>query len=169
MLEERPHEIPHLGDKDKPAVLLLPGACCHWKRNFYTVIPLLDQVFYVVYASYDGFDETRDTVFLGMLTETAKIEAYLNENLDGHIRVAYGCSVGGSFVGFLVQRGNVCIDHAILDSSDLDQDAPMPAKLKPRLVARASQDVPDRRAARLDAETPGLQGPRGADVHGSDA
>ena len=36
-----------------------------------------------------------------MLAETEKIEAYILKNCGGHIRAAYGCSLGGSFVGLL--------------------------------------------------------------------
>ena len=124
------------GDKERPAILLLPGTCCHWKRNFDHVIPLLERDFYVVCVSYDGFDETEETVFPDMLTETAKIEDYVQENFGGHICAAYGCSMGGSFVGLLIQRGRIHIDHGILGSSDLDQETGLPAKLKARLIAK---------------------------------
>ena len=87
--------------------------------------------------SYDGFDETEDTVFPDMPTETEKIEAYIQETYGGHIHAAYGCSLGGSFVGLLVQRKNIHIDHAILGSSDLDQDAIWKAKLKCKIAITA--------------------------------
>ena len=122
------------GSQEKPVILLLPGTCCHWKLNFGEVIPLLEQHFHVVCVSYDGFDETEDTIFPDMLTETEKIEAHINENFGGHIYAAYGCSLGGSFVGLLVQRKNIHIDHAILGSSDLDQDPVWKAKLKCKIA-----------------------------------
>ena len=90
------------GDDDAPVILLLPGTCCHWKANFGTVIPLLERDFRVVCVSYDGFDETEQTIFPDMLTEAAKIEAYIQTNCGGHICATYGCSLGGSFVGLLV-------------------------------------------------------------------
>ena len=65
------------GEKTAPVLLLLPGTCCHWKMNFGEVIPLLRQHFHVVCVSYDGFDETEESVFPDMLTETEKIEAYI--------------------------------------------------------------------------------------------
>lgn len=117
-------------------ILLLPGTCCHWKANFGAVIPLLEQDFWVVCASYDGFDETEQTVFPDMLTEMAKIEKYIKANYDGYICAVYGCSLGGSFVGLLVQRGNVHIDHAILGSSDLDQDSNLSARFKAWLIGK---------------------------------
>jgi hypothetical protein len=73
------------GDRQKPVILLLPGTCCHWKNSFEKVIPLLEQDFYVACVSYDGFDETEDTVFPGMLEETKKIESYIHNNFDGKL------------------------------------------------------------------------------------
>lgn len=90
------------GAPDKPVIVLLPGTCCHWKANFREVIPLLERSFFVVCVSYDGFDETERSVFPDMLTETEKIERYINECFGGKICAAYGCSMGGSFVGLLV-------------------------------------------------------------------
>jgi pimeloyl-ACP methyl ester carboxylesterase len=148
------------GDTQKPAILLLPGTCCHWKRNFGVVIPLLEPDFHVICASFDGFDETENTIFPDMLTETEKIEAYIQDNFAGHICAAYGCSLGGSFIGLLVQRKNIRIDHAILGSSDLDQSAPLPAKLKGKIVCPVlykmfqTGKLPGWMQKRLDKKTP---------------
>lgn len=76
------------------------------KRNFGHMIPLLQEHFYVLCASYDGFDETEDSTFPNMLIETAKLENYIQKNLGGQLFAAYGCSLGGSFVGLMVQRKN---------------------------------------------------------------
>ena len=92
------------GAEDAPMLLLLPGTCCHWKSNFGAVIPLLADSFRVLCVSYDGFDETEQTEFPTMIEETEKIEAYLKTHCGGHIRAAYGCSLGGSFVGLLAAR-----------------------------------------------------------------
>ena len=92
-------KIYHFGAEDAPVLLLLPGTCCHWKSNFGAVIPLLADSFRVLCVSYDGFDETEQTEFPTMVEETEKIEAYLKTHCGGHIRAAYGCSLGGSFVG----------------------------------------------------------------------
>lgn len=93
------------GSEDAPAILLLPGTCCHWKGNFGHVIPLLAANYHVLCVSYDGFDETEQ------------------------IRAAYGCSLGGSFVGLLAARQNIQMDYGILGSSDLDQASAFAAKL----------------------------------------
>ncbi len=122
------------GDAEKPAVLLLPGTCCHWESNFGQVIPLLASDFRVLCVSYDGFDETERTEFPTMLEETAKIEDWIRANCGGHIRAAYGCSLGGSFVGLLAARGNIRMDFGILGGSDLDQASPLAAKLQTKLL-----------------------------------
>lgn len=62
--------------------------------------------------------------------ENKKIEAYLKTRCGVHIRAAYGCSLGGSFVGLLVARQNIHIAYGILGSSDSDQASPLAAKLQ---------------------------------------
>lgn len=124
------------GKKENPVIFLFPGTCCHWKLNFEPVLPYLEQDFQAVCVSYDGFDETEDTVFPDMVTETEKIEAYILENYGGRICAAYGCSLGGSFVGLLVQRSRVHIDHGFIGSSDLDQAGKIAASLQARLVTK---------------------------------
>ena len=122
------------GEERAPAILLLPGTCCHWKGNFGHVIPLLAREYRVLCVSYDGFDETENTEFPTMTEETEKIEAYIRERCGGHIRAAYGCSLGGSFVGLLAARRNIRMDYGILGSSDLDQASPFAAKLQTNLL-----------------------------------
>lgn len=122
------------GDENAPIIMLLPGTCCHWKSNFEKVIQPLSDTYRVLCVSYDGFDETERTEFPSMIEETEKIENYIRENFDGHIRAAYGCSLGGSFVGLLVARKNIHIDYAILGSSDLDQTSPFAARLQTNLL-----------------------------------
>ena len=124
------------GNPEKPVIMLLPGTCCFWRANFGEVIPLLARDFNVVCVSYDGFDEKDRGIFPDMITETIKIEQYILDNFDGRICCAYGSSLGGSFVGLLVQRGNVHIYHAILGSSDLDQDDGFSAKFKAWLIGK---------------------------------
>ena len=118
------------GDEHKPVLMLLPGTCCHWKGNFGAVLPLLEPYFHVLCVSYDGFDETEKTEFPTMLEETEKIEHYIQQNCGGRIRAAYGCSLGGSFVGLLAARQNIHMDYGILGSSDLDQSSKFAAKLQ---------------------------------------
>ena len=85
-------KVYEFGKKSAPALLLLPGTCCHWKGNFGRVIPLLETDFRVLCVSYDGFDETENTEFPTMLEETEKIEAYIKEHCFA-IRPQKPCAV----------------------------------------------------------------------------
>ena len=127
-------KVYEFGESTAPALLLLPGTCCHWRGNFGRVIPLLEKDLRVLCVSYDGFDETERTEFPTMLQETEKLEAYIKEHCGGHIRAAYGCSLGGSFVGLLAARRNIHMDCGILGSSDLDQSSKLSAKLQTTLL-----------------------------------
>ena len=120
------------GNNAKPTIMLFPGTWCHY-TSFQEVIPLLEEDFYVIVVSYDGFDETEDTIFPDMITETGKIENYIKENFGGRLFAAYGCSLGGSFVGLLIQRKNIHIEHGFVGSSDLDQAGKFKAGLMTKL------------------------------------
>ena len=122
------------GKENAPMILLLPGTCCHWKGNFGHVLPLLETDFRVLCVSYDGFDENEQTEFPTMMEETVKIEDYVQTYCGGHIRAAYGCSLGGSFVGLLAARERIHMDYGILGSSDLDQASKFAAKLQTDLL-----------------------------------
>ncbi|MCR5546373.1 MAG: alpha/beta hydrolase [Lachnospiraceae bacterium] len=124
------------GEREKPVILLLPGTSCHWQRNFEKHISLLQESFYVVVVSYDGFDETEDVIFPDMLTETKKIEEYIQSQFGSRIFASYGCSLGGSFVSLLVGRKNIHIDHAIIGSSDMDQAGPLCAKFETFMIGK---------------------------------
>lgn len=123
------------GPEGKPVILLVPGTCCPWQM-FSEVTPLLEQNFHVVAASFDGFDETEPgKIYPGMVAETEAIETFAAERFGGRIACVYGSSLGGSFVSFLVQRGHIHIDHAIIGSSDMDEAGPFVAGLQGRLIA----------------------------------
>ena len=77
-----------------------------------------------------------------MLEETEKIEAYLKTHCGGRIRAAYGCSLGGSFVGLLAARQNIHMDYGILGSSDLDQASPLAASLQTDFLLPLIHNVP---------------------------
>ncbi len=124
------------GWEDAPTLMLLPGTWCHWKGNFERVLPLLEPDFHVLIVSYDGFDETEpETTFPTMEQEVLQIEGYIKAKCGGHLHAAYGCSLGGSFVGLLAARQNIRLDIGILGSSDLDQSTPVKARLMTDLLA----------------------------------
>ena len=125
-----------LGNQNKKTILLLPGTCCNVKSNFSQVIPLLAVHYHVIGIDYDGFDG-KDTEFSDMLTITRKIEKFIFKKLNGSVHIVYGSSLGGSFVGLLVQRNRIHIDHAVIGSSDLDQSGTISAWLQTQFLGSA--------------------------------
>ncbi len=122
-----------MGNMTGKTLMLLPGTCCDWQTNFGNVIPALSQNYHLICVNYDGFDGS-GAVFPDMITVTKKIEAYIKEKHAGRLDGALGSSLGSSFVGQLVQRKNVHIDHAIFGSPDLDQSGKLSAWLQSKLV-----------------------------------
>ena len=124
------------GKENEKTILLLPGTFCNNEVNFGKVIPLLAESFHVIGVDYDGFDGT-DSEFTSMINITSKIEKYIRRRFDGKLFAAYGSSLGGSFVGLLIERGNIRIGHGIIGSSDLDQSGRLSALLQTELIGKA--------------------------------
>ncbi len=109
-------QFEEMGNLSGKTLMLLPGTCCDWQTNFERVIPVLSEKYHLICVNYDGFDGS-DEIFPDMMTVTEKIEHYIKENHAGRLDGAIGSSLGSSFVGQLVQRKNVHIDHAIFGLS----------------------------------------------------
>jgi len=127
-------QFTELGNRDGKTLLLLPGTACTWQLNFKNVLDALSERYHVIAVNYDGFEGDPNVLFTDMITVTGKIEDYLLEHHGGRVDGAYGSSLGGSFVGLLIQRKRIHIDHAFIGSSDLDQGGKLKAKLMTALV-----------------------------------
>ena len=114
-------------------LFLLPGTACDYQTNFGSVLDALAMKYHLVCVNYDGFDGS-GAIFPDMITVTGKIEAYIKERFGGRIDGAIGSSLGSSFVGQLIQRQNVHLDHGIFGSPDLDQSGRLSAWLQSKLV-----------------------------------
>ena len=122
-----------MGNMQGKTLMLLPGTCCDWQSNFGSVVDDLAQKYCLICVNYDGFDGS-GSIFPDVITVTEKIEKYIKDNYDGRLDGALGSSLGGTFVGQLIQRENVHVDHGIFGSSDLDQSGIVAAKLQSMLV-----------------------------------
>lgn len=122
-----------IGKMDGKTLMLLPGTCCDYETNFCNVIDKLSERYHLICVNYDGFDGG-DAIFSDMITVTEKIEKYIIEKHGGKLDGALGSSLGSTFVGQLIQRKKVHIDHGIFGSPDLDQSGPFAAWLQSKLV-----------------------------------
>jgi hypothetical protein len=125
------------GIQNEKTLMLLPGTACTWQINFCRVKEELEKHYHLICVNYDGFDGDSSVPFPDMITVTEKIEKYIMENHNGRVDGAYGSSLGGSFVGLLIQRKNIHIDHGFIGSSDLDQGNPIVAKIATKIIGGA--------------------------------
>ena len=126
-------QFDEMGQKNEKTMMLLPGTACDYQTNFGTVLDRLSDKYHLICVNYDGFDGT-DTVFPDILTVTEKIEQYIVQHHGGRVDGAIGSSLGSTFVGQLIQRKNIHMDHGIFGSPDLDQSGKISAWLQSKLV-----------------------------------
>ncbi len=126
-------QFDEMGNRSGKTLMLLPGTACDYQTNFGAVLDRLGEKYHLICVNYDGFDGG-DTVFPDMITVTEKIEAYIQEKHGGRLDGAIGSSLGSSFVGQMIQREKVHIDHGIFGSPDLDQSGKVSAWLQSKLV-----------------------------------
>ena len=126
-------QFDEMGNRSGKTLMLLPGTACDYQTNFGTVLERLGEKYHLICVNYDGFDGS-GAIFLDMITVTEKIEQYIRDSFGGKIDGAVGSSLGSSFVGQLIQRENVHLDHGIFGSPDLDQSGKLSAWLQSKLV-----------------------------------
>jgi hypothetical protein len=126
-------QFDEMGNMGGKTLMLLPGTACDYQTNFASVLDKLGAKYHLICVNYDGFDGS-GSVFPDMITVTEKIEAYIQEHFGGRIDGAIGSSLGSSFVGQLIQRENIHLDHGIFGSPDLDQSGRFSAWLQSKLV-----------------------------------
>ena len=126
-------QFDEMGRKDGKTLMLLPGTACDYQTNFDAVLDRLAAKYHLICVNYDGFDGS-GAVFPDIITVTGKIEEYIIRNHGGRLDGAIGSSLGSTFVGQLIQRQNVHLDHGIFGSPDLDQSCKFSAWLQSKLV-----------------------------------
>lgn len=127
------------GLENEKTLLLLPGTGCTWQLNFGQVKEELEKRYHLICVNYDGFDGDDSKPFTDMITVTKKIEEYVISKHGGKVDGAYGSSLGGSFVGLLIERKNIHINHGFIGSSDLDEGSPAVAWLATKIIGGAIQ------------------------------
>ena len=126
-------EFVETGKQNGKTLMLLPGTACDYQTNFAAVLDRLGEKYHLICVNYDGFDGS-DLIFPDMITVTGKIETYIKDHFGGRLDGAIGSSLGSTFVGQLIQRENIHIDHGIFGSPDLDQSGKLSAFLQSKLV-----------------------------------
>ncbi len=139
-------KISQIGNTSNKTLMLLAGTFCDVENTFKKVIPILKDEFNLVCVSYDGFSKTENSEFASeefttIIEQVEKIESYIAQNHQSKIHAIYGSSLGGSLVGLLVSRNKIEIKHAILGSSDLDQNNKLLAWIKTQIVTAIAHPI----------------------------
>lgn len=105
-------EVHEFGRGNDKKIVLIPGNMMCWKQ-FEDVIPLLAAEHHVVAVSTDGYDGG-GTTFTTAEASAEKLEAYIQEHLDGEVDLVFGESFGCATAGMLFHRQRVGVDAMIL-------------------------------------------------------
>ncbi len=108
----------NFGNKDNPALLLLPGLGVSYEI-FLPLIDLLKEKFFIIAAGIDGFLLGKESDFTSVDDQAAQVITYLKDYLGGHLDVAYGLSLGGKILSRMLERNEIVIDHSVMDAAPL--------------------------------------------------
>ena len=106
------------GREEAPSLLLIPGLGVSYEI-FYPLIDLLKNRFHIIVVGIDGFLLGKESTFTSVDDQARQIIQYVQRNLNGHLDVAYGLSLGGKILSRILERNEFVIDHAIMDAAPL--------------------------------------------------
>lgn len=106
------------GNDSNPSLLLIPGLGVSYEI-FLPLIENLKNRFHIFAVGIDGFLIGKESAFTSVDDQAGQIITYVKRDLGGHLDVAYGLSLGGKILSRIMERGEIDIDHAILDAAPL--------------------------------------------------
>ena len=106
------------GDKENPTLLLIPGLGVSYEI-FLPLIDLLKGDFHIIAVGIDGFLLGQESRYTSVNDQAVQAIRYVQKNLNGHLDIAYGLSLGGKILSRIMERNEVVTDHAIMDAAPL--------------------------------------------------
>ena len=106
------------GNKENQSLLLIPGLGVSYEI-FLPLIELLKDKYHIVAVGIDGFLIGKASNFTSVDDQSVQVIRYVQENLGGHLEVAYGLSLGGKILSRIMERNEIVIGHAIMDAAPL--------------------------------------------------
>lgn len=101
------------GIKGEKLILCMHGMCQDWHSEYELLKPL-ENNFRLIFPAMDGMYPNAPE-FTSFADQAQQIEAYVQENYNGHLDGIYGASQGGLMVVELLTRGNIDIGVAVTD------------------------------------------------------
>lgn len=108
----------YFGREDAPLLVLIPGlGVSH--EVFAPLVNLLEGTFSILSLEVDGFILDKYSRFTSIDDQASQAITHIQAHHNGHIACAYGLSLGGKILSRILERGEISIDHAILDAAPL--------------------------------------------------
>lgn len=111
-------EFRSFGKEDAPVVILIPGLGVSYEI-FEPLIGLLKDRYRVVAVEVDGFILGKHSRFTSIDHQAEQLATYITKHLGGQAKCIYGLSLGGKILSRLLERGEVVVEHAIMDAAPL--------------------------------------------------
>lgn len=106
------------GEERRPSVMLIPGLGVSYEI-FTPLIKLLRERYNIIAVEIDGFTLNKHTSFTTVDDQAGQIIEYIKTKLSGRIECIYGLSLGGKILSRILERGEVIVEHAIMDAAPL--------------------------------------------------
>lgn len=107
-------KIRMFGSRETPTFLFFYGACTHWSW-YRPAIDLLAKSYCVIVPEYDGY-AFDDTDFESIESTVDNVVEYLQDNGINKLDFAYGLSMGGAMLTYLLTRNTMVIEKATIDA-----------------------------------------------------
>lgn len=106
------------GKTGVPSIMLIPGLGVSYEI-FTPLIKLLKERYNIIAVEIDGFTLNKHTSFTTIDDQAGQIIEYIKTKLSGRIECIYGLSLGGKILSRILERGEVIVEHAIMDAAPL--------------------------------------------------
>lgn len=132
------------GNKSGKTIMCLPGNFMT-HRQFEKIVPLLKTEYHIITVSFDGYDETGETVYTTGKEQAEKLAEYIRDQLNGKIDLVYAESLGSIPAAFLTRFDDIQIGGVILSGAEymnygifntlaINLFAPMTYKLMTKII-----------------------------------
>ncbi len=112
------------GKKENKAIVLIHGVLTPW-QIWNTAIRKFKRNYYVIVPELDAHTEVTPTVFHSVGEEADKIHDYIMEELNGHVFLLAGLSMGGRIAATLAKREDIKAENLVLDGAPLAKVNPL--------------------------------------------
>lgn len=106
------------GDKGNKAVVLIHGMLTPW-QIWNTAAERFSKDHYVIVPELDAHTEETPTVFHSVEEEAQRIIEYINSELNGHVFLLAGLSMGGRIAATVAKNENITVETLVLDGAPL--------------------------------------------------